>query len=107
MERIITDKGGRKLSLRRVGVLETLRLYKALGPELSINEAYMGLATIAAAVGILDGVPLPFPNSEASIESLLERLGEDGDWPPWQLRSNPRLKMHWLPKRETKSASRP
>jgi hypothetical protein len=32
MERIISDKAGRSISLRRVGVLETLRLYKALGP---------------------------------------------------------------------------
>lgn len=78
MERIITDKGDRKFSLRRVGVVEMLRLYKALGPELSANDAYMGLATIAASVAILDGVPLPFPNNEAGLENLLERLGEDG-----------------------------
>jgi hypothetical protein len=78
MERIIADKAGRSITLRRVGVLETLRLYKALGPELSVNEAYMGLATIAASVAVLDGVPMPFPNAEAGIETLLERLGEEG-----------------------------
>jgi hypothetical protein len=78
MERIITDRTGRTLSLRRVGVLETLRLYKALGPELSMNEAYMGLAVIAASVAVLDGVPMPFPSGEAAIEACLERLGEEG-----------------------------
>lgn len=78
MERIITDKAGRKLSLRNVGVLETLRLYKALGPELSINHAYIGMAIVVASVAILDGVPLPFPNSEAGVENLLQRLGDDG-----------------------------
>jgi hypothetical protein len=78
MERIVTDKAGRVISLRRVGVLETLRLYKALGPELSANAAYMGLASIAAAVAVLDGVPMPFPANEAGVENLLERLGEDG-----------------------------
>jgi len=78
MERIITDKSGRTLSLRRVGVLETLRLYKALGPELSMNEAYMGLAVIATSVAVLDGVPMPFPNGEAAIEACLERLGDEG-----------------------------
>jgi len=78
MERNITDKSGRTLSLRRVGVLETLRLYKALGPELSVNEAYMGLAVIAGSVAVLDGVPMPFPNGEAAIETCLERLGEEG-----------------------------
>jgi hypothetical protein len=78
MERIISDKAGRALSLRRVGVLETLRLYKALGPELAINEAYMGLAMIAASVAVIDGVPVPFPSGEAGVETCLERLGEDG-----------------------------
>jgi hypothetical protein len=78
MERIIADKAGRSLSLRRIGVLETLRLYKALGPDLSVNEAYMGLAVIAASVAVLDGVPVPFPNGEAAIEACLERLGEEG-----------------------------
>jgi hypothetical protein len=78
MERIVTDKSGRSLSLRRVGVLETLRLYKALGPELSVNEAYMGLAVIAGSVAVLDGVPMPFPASEAAVEACLERLGEAG-----------------------------
>jgi hypothetical protein len=78
MERMITDQAGRTLTLRRVGVLETLRLYKALGPELSVNEAYMGLAVIAASVAVLDGVPMPFPANEGGIENLLDRLGEDG-----------------------------
>lgn len=78
MERVVTDKAGRTLTLRRVGVFETLRLYKALGPELSVNEAYMGLAVIAASVAVVDGVPLPFPNGEAGVEAILERLGEDG-----------------------------
>jgi hypothetical protein len=78
MERIITDKAGRKFSLRKMGLVETLRLYTALGPELSANDAYMGMATIAASVAILDGVPLPFPNSEAAVENLVERIGRDG-----------------------------
>ncbi len=78
MVKSVTDKAGRVLGLRRVGVLEQLRLFKALGPELSENRAYMGLARVAAAVAMVDGVPLPFPAHEAAIEAALERLGEDG-----------------------------
>lgn len=74
----VKDKAGRVLELRRVGVLEQLRLFKALGPELSENRAYMGLARVAAAVAMVDGVPLPFPAHEAAVEAALERLGEDG-----------------------------
>jgi hypothetical protein len=77
MERIITDKAGRTISLRRVGVVERLRLFKALGPELSMNDAYMGYAIVAASVAVLDGVPMPFPVNEAGVESLLGRLGDD------------------------------
>ena len=74
----VKDKAGRVLELRRVGVLEQLRLFKALGPELSENRAYMGLARVAAAVAMVDGVPLPFPAHEAAVEAALERLSEDG-----------------------------
>jgi len=75
---VVIDRAGRRLALRRVGVLETLRLYKALGPELSLNEAYVGLAIVAASVAMVDELPLPFPASEAAVEALLERLGDDG-----------------------------
>jgi hypothetical protein len=78
MERVITDKTGRRLSLRKVGVLETLRLYKALGPELAVNGPYMSAARIAASVAAIDDIPVPFPASETAVEALLERLDEHG-----------------------------
>jgi len=78
METVVTDKAGRRLTLRKVGVLETLRLYKALGPELAVNGAYMAAARLAAAVEMIDDVPVPFPASEAAVEALLRKLDEDG-----------------------------
>lgn len=78
MSEVITDKTGRKIQLRRIGVLEQLRLFKALGPELSLNDPYMDLAIIAASVSMIDGIPLLFPISEANVEALLEKLGGDG-----------------------------
>lgn len=74
----VTDKTGRLIELRRLGVVEQLRLFKILGPELSENRAYVGLARVAAAVAAVDGVPVPFPAGETGVESILERLGEDG-----------------------------
>jgi hypothetical protein len=74
----VTDTAGRAIELRRLGVVEQLRLFKVLGPELSENRAYVGLARVAAAVAAVDGVPVPFPVGEAGIEAVLERLGEDG-----------------------------
>lgn len=78
METMVTDKAGRRITLRKVGVLETLRLYKALGGELAENGPYMAAARIAAAVAVIDDVPVPFPASEAAVEALLQRLDEDG-----------------------------
>ncbi|MDR3520431.1 MAG: hypothetical protein P4L54_02330 [Acidocella sp.] len=77
-DKVVTDSRGRRIMLRKVGVLETLRLYKALGPELSVNGAYMAAASIAAAAAMIDDVPMPFPNNEAGVELLLERLGDEG-----------------------------
>jgi hypothetical protein len=74
----VTDRVGREIELRRLGVVEQLRLFKVLGPELSENRAYVGLARVAAAVAAVDGVPVPFPAGEAGIEATLDRLGEDG-----------------------------
>lgn len=77
MEQVVTDKAGRKITLRRVGVVEQLRLYKALGPELSVNPIYMHAAFIAAAVAMIDNVPVPLPANEAALEAALERIGLD------------------------------
>jgi len=78
MVEVVTDKAGRKIQLRRIGVLEQLRLYKALGPQLSINDMYMSVAMTASAAAAIDDVPLPFPVNEAGFEAIAERLGSDG-----------------------------
>jgi hypothetical protein len=75
---IVSDRTGRRIELRRVGVVEQLRLFKALGPELSENRAYFGLAKLASSIAMIDDVPVPFPANEAGIEAVLERLGDDG-----------------------------
>jgi hypothetical protein len=72
------DKGGRKLSLRILTALDTLRLFKAAGPVLSQNEPWLGMASLASSVHEIEGIPVPAPASEAQIEALIDRLGEDG-----------------------------
>lgn len=78
MEKVIEDSRGRKLAIRALTMRDRLRLFKALGPELSLNEPYLGLAALAASVTAVDGVPLPFPGNEAAVENAVERLGEEG-----------------------------
>jgi hypothetical protein len=74
----IIDKNGRRLLIRRQTALDTLRLFKAAGPVLSQNEPWLAMASLANSVQEIDGVPVPTPTSEAQIEALVERLGEDG-----------------------------
>jgi hypothetical protein len=72
------DSKGRKLSLRRLTALDTLRLFKAAGPVLAQNEPWLATAGLAFSVLEIDGVPIPAPVTEAQIEALVDRLGDEG-----------------------------
>ena len=74
----VRDTLGRRLVLRQLNAVDRLRLFKALGPSLSENAAYLGLALIAVSVSSLADVPLPAPGSEAQLEALVARLGDEG-----------------------------
>ncbi len=73
-----TDALGRRLALRRLGALDRLRLFKAAGATLASNPGWMGLATLVFSVTAIDDVPVPQPSSEAQIEALVGRLGDQG-----------------------------
>ena len=72
------DSRGRRLTLRRLTALDTLRLVKAAGPLLAQNEAWLSMAALAFSILEIDGIPVPPPATEPQIESLIERLGEEG-----------------------------
>ena len=74
----VVDSRGRLLGLRRLSVLDRLRLYEAAGAELSRNDRWLGLAILAASVAVIDGVPVPLPASKAGIEAAVQRLDEEG-----------------------------
>ncbi len=74
----VVDGCGRTLQVRRPGALDRLRLFKALGPVLAENDAYVGYAMLAMCVAAIDGVPVPQPVNEAQVEALVQRLGDDG-----------------------------
>src|ERR1700761_6883711 len=74
----VIDGKGRRLTLRRLTALDTLRLFKAAGPILAQNEPWLSMAGMAFSVTEMDGVPVPSPASEAQIESLIHRLGDSG-----------------------------
>ena len=77
-ETMVRDAAGRELSLRRMGALDRLRLFKAVGPQLAQNAPYLGMAMLAASVSAIDGVPVPPPVTEGQVEALVSRLGDAG-----------------------------
>jgi hypothetical protein len=76
--RDVRDDAGRVLSLRRPTALDRLRLFKAAGPVLAQNQAWLGMALLACSVVAIDDVPQPPPSSEAQVEALVGRLGDAG-----------------------------
>ena len=74
----VPDGTGRTLTLRRLDALDRLRLFKALGAELSLNAPYLGMALLAASVTEIDGLPVPPPITEDQLEALVRRLGDAG-----------------------------
>ena len=74
----VRDAQGRRLVLRRMSMLDKLRLFKAAGPVLAQNAPWIGIALLACSVVAIDEVPVPPPSSEAQIEALVRQLGDEG-----------------------------
>lgn len=74
----VSDASGRALLLRRPTALDTLRLFKAAGPELAQNDAWLAMAGLAFSVIEIAHVPVPAPTNEAQIEGIIDRLGDEG-----------------------------
>jgi hypothetical protein len=75
---VVRDTDGRELVLGRLTALDRLRLFKAIGPTLSQNNLYLGMAALAASVKAIDTVPVPMPATEGQVEALVARLGDVG-----------------------------
>jgi hypothetical protein len=74
----IKDASGRNLKVRRINALDRLRLLKAAGPELSQNDAWLGLAALTLSVVEINGIPRPLPTNERQIETAVSELGDEG-----------------------------
>ena len=75
---VVRDAEGRRLTLRRLGALDRLRLLEAAGAELSRNDRWLGMAVLACSVAAIDDLPWPMPASKQGVEAMVERLGDAG-----------------------------
>lgn len=76
-EHIIADSRGRKIKLKKPGVLAQFRLIEALGDSAK-NEVYMGMVLPLIFVVEIDGDAVSMPNTKREVEALIQRLDEDG-----------------------------
>ena len=74
---IVTDALGRFIECRHPTALDRFRLFRAIGP-MHVNEHYLGMAMLAVCATAIDGVPMPFPTSEATLDAAIHRLGTEG-----------------------------
>ena len=74
----VTDAQGRAIAVRRLGALDRLKMFEVVGPDNSRNEAYLGYAALAFHVTAVDGDPVGRPANRLQLESLVQRLGDDG-----------------------------
>src|SRR5438045_4028165 len=75
---MITDGRGRRILMRKPGVLAQYRIVEAVGPELASNQTYMAMVNPLLWVGEIDGDPVSVPRSKREVEALIQRLDEDG-----------------------------
>jgi len=75
---VLTDARGRKLTIRKLSVLEQVRLMRAIGPAQSSNDRYTDLVQVAAMISDIDGIPMPMPVNEKTIDGMIGTLGDEG-----------------------------
>ena len=76
-EVVVTDAAGRKITLKKPGVLAQYRLIEILGDSAK-NEVYMGMVLPLIYVSAIGEHPVIQPASKREVEALISRLDEEG-----------------------------
>jgi hypothetical protein len=74
-ERTVKDASGRTITIRRLSVLEEMRLLRFLGEH---NSSYYSLCSQLARISAINGEQVTIPNTEREIEMVAQRLGHEG-----------------------------
>ncbi|QEL14788.1 hypothetical protein [Limnoglobus roseus] len=75
---VVKDALGRTIGVKKMLLLDRMRMFEVIGPENSVNQAYAGFAALAYSVTSIDGDPVARPSNKIQLESLLQRLGDEG-----------------------------
>jgi hypothetical protein len=74
----ITDERGRKIVLKRPGVLAQYRLIEVLGAEAAANTTYVNMVLPLIFVAKIEGEDVLQPVRKAEIDALIKQLDDDG-----------------------------
>lgn len=74
----VNDDRGRAISIKKLGPVERMRMFKVIGPDGARNEAYLSIAALAFLVVSIDGEDVIRPTSELQVEAIIQRLGDEG-----------------------------
>ena len=74
----ITTATGRKISIRKPGMLSQFRLIEMVGGDTAQNQVYMAMALPLFWVTELDGEQVLPPKTKRELEALIQRVEEDG-----------------------------
>lgn len=77
-EHVVIDRKGRKIRLAKPSVLSQFRIVKVLGPDAAANQTYVGMIMPLLFVASIEDDPVYFPNTEAEIDALIQRLSDEG-----------------------------
>lgn len=72
------DSRGRRLTLRKPGIMAQYDLVAMVGPTRAQNQVWMAMVMPVLYVTMIDGVRVPTPTTYREVQALLERLDEDG-----------------------------
>jgi hypothetical protein len=75
---VVTDALGRKITIRKLSLLDNLRLMEGMGPALAGNRPYMAHVEYLASVVSIDGSAEPIMTTKIQVEALAQRLDNDG-----------------------------
>lgn len=75
---IEVDSAGRKLTIRKPGVLAQFRLIEALGPATAANETYVNMVLPLIYLAAINDEQIPTPTSKLQVEALIQRLDTHG-----------------------------
>ncbi|CAN7329363.1 hypothetical protein LJR084_001923 [Variovorax sp. LjRoot84] len=70
--------GGRRITLKRPGVLAQFKVVEMLGGAAASNGVFMGMVFPILYVVAIDGDPVPRCTTRLELEALIQRLDEDG-----------------------------